>query len=553
MNKIIHTFILFCSLFIVLPLQSNERTIDEIKDIVCSFFSTDSIILSRGISGTTYRNSIQISEFKRNNVTYLYIVNMPDSGWAIVSNEQRYPTTIIGYSTTSHFETNRDDLPGGVLFLLETHMDMIDSLRESPSTFYDKSNFNSHLSKELHRDIQPLLNIDGQENSWNQDGNNDVSQQYDCNKVYNKFCPKLCNVSCQRTLAGCTAVAIAQVLWYWKWPDYALIYDSINAVGSHIGNLHRHYYDWDNMPATINNSTPMYQVNMVAGLLRDCGYAAHMVYTCIGSSADVLQLEDALDVLNMHWQYNFNYDWTNVSSLLINELQIRRPVICQAAKGIGTHTFVIDGYSSGMFHINFGWGGNGNGMWNTDFNGYNVARSFFTELYPNCSTRVASINNIEESVIESGKNITLYSANNVSLDTLYVKNGGHLNVSAGGTITLKKGFRTQFGCSVKLTPNYNCSSNGGNAPVSMPVRNTQNETQTLHTNHLSVYPNPATNEISILSDIPMKQISIFNIHGQMILQTTQMRINISHLSQGIYLLYAITESGNVLQTKIIHQ
>lgn len=67
-----------------------------------------------------------------------------------------------------------------------------------------------------------------------------------------------------------------------------------------------------------------------------------------------------------------------------------------------------------------------------------------------------------------------------------------------------------------------------------------------------VYPNPATDEINIQSDIPIKTVSIFNINGQVVLQTTQMQINISHLSQGIYLLRGITESGDILQTKIIH-
>lgn len=551
MKKIVRINVLCCLLLIILPLQAQERTVEDVKAMACSFFSTDSIVESRGISAATYRNNIQISELKRNEITYLYVVNMPDSGWAIISNEQRYPTTIIGYSTESHFETNLDNLPGGVSFLLETHMDMIDSLRVSPSVFHNKKISLTRSTTKQHRDIQPLLKRNGQENLWGQSLNN--SSEPNCNKVYNKFCPDFYNVSCGRTLVGCTAVAIAQVLWYWRWPDYALINDNINMAGTTYGPERRHYYDWDNMPAKIYNSTPMYQVNMVGGLLRDCGYAANMLYTGSGSAAGVVKLEDALDELNMHWEYNFDYAWTDVQSLLISELQQERPVICQADDGEGIHTFVIDGYASNMFHVNFGWRGTDNGMWDVDFNGYTIARCFFTELFPNCSARNASVNGIEESVIEYGEDITLYSANNVSLHSLNVRNGGHLNVSTGVTITLGSGFHALKGCSVKLTPNYNCSYSGGEAPVSMPMQKDKNMEKITHTSPLSAYPNPAANEINVLSDSPIKMISIFNINGQMVLQTTQMQINISHLPQGIYLLKATTESGNIMQIKIIHQ
>ncbi len=557
MKKFFHIFGVLCLIFPTPLLIAQERTIDNVKDIVCTFFATDSGALSRS-SSATYRNNIQITDIKKDNTTYLYAVNMPEKGWAIVSNEQRYPE-IIGYSTESYFDTNLDNQPGALGLLLDHHMNMIDSLRESPSTFYARVS-GQPLSTSSPDNIRSgndyLLQRNGVANRWMQRSNNGFEMD-SCNKVYNKFCPTGCyDAGCGHAYTGCTAVAIAQVLWYWHWPDYAFIKDGIYCSGITHGNTHRHYYDWNNMPPTIDNNTPLYQVDMVAGLLNDCGIAANTVYTIWGSSADVIQLEQALDTFRLHWVYNFNYHWTDVTSLLINEIQAQRPVICQAGEegSFYIHTFVIDGYNpqTGLFHLNFGSGGD-YGFWNIGFNGYTVARSFFTELYPICSAREASVTSIDVDTIENGKDVTLYSANNVSLSQLTVENGGHLNVSVGGTITLGSGFKAQLGSAVKLSPNYNCSTGTSVAPVSISKRKDINKIDSTKKTDLSVSPNPAISEINIQCEEPINTISLFNINGQEVLQTKQMQIDISHLPNGIYIIRAITKDGEILQKKLIHE
>ena len=559
MRKIYKIVIGLCCIYFSSPLTAQERIVDNVKDVVCSFFTSDSIIMSRSSSLESYRSRIQITDIKRNNTTYLYAVNMPEQGWAIVSNEQRYPE-IIGYSTDSHFDTNLDKQPDALKLLLEFHMNMIDSLRESPTIFFNRESSLSPFSRPLpeqQRDLDfTLLKRDGIENYWNQEDNNGL-MPFDCNKVYNKFCPTCFDVSCGYTLTGCTAVAIAQVLWYWRWPDYTLLKDNIYCSGITYGNTRRHYYDWDNMPPYITNSTSTYQVDGIAELLLDCGIAANMVYTSICSSADVILLAQALDAFHMHWIYNFNYHGTDVTSLLINEIQAQRPVICQAEKE-GTfkiHTFVIDGYdpSTEMFHVNFGHGGDGNGMWDIDFNGYTVARSFFTELYPICSVREASVTSIDVDTIENGKDVTLYSANNVSLSQLTVENGGHLNVSVGGTITLGSGFKAQLGSAVKLAPNYNCSTGTSVTPASISKRKDIDKIDSTKNTNFSVSPNPAISKINIQCEEPINTISLFNINGQEVLQTKQMQIDISHLPNGIYIIRAITKDGEILQKKLIHE
>ena len=545
----------------VAVVKPQERSLNEVKSKVYTLLVSDNGRLGEDtIASKRYQEDMKVSPIGRGNSTYLYVVNTSDKGWAIVSNEQRYPT-IIGYSKESHFDTGEANQPEALKLLLEYHMDMIDSLRESPATFFSRV---SSLSDPLYSNNEPrsgteqiLLKRNGIENKWNQSSNNgDITAN--CDKVYNKFCPDFYNVSCGRTVAGCTAVAIAQVLWYWRWPDYALVRDYINMAGTQYGTERRHYYDWDNILPSMDNNTPMYQVDMIAGLLRDCGFTANMIYTGEGSSADVIQLETALSRFHMHWIYNFNYAWTDVTSLLISEMQENRPVICQAGKegGLGIHTFVIDGYnaSTGMFHVNFGWGGGEpNGWWNLGFYGYTVARSFFTELYPDCSFYNPSISDIGQNLIQVDQDVTLYSLNNVNLSQLVVDSGGHLNVSVGGTITLGSGFHAKRGSVVKLSPNFNCVTSESPAPVSMPSRKESDSESISTTANMYVSPNPAKDNITIHCDIPIRAVYLFNVNGQIVLQTSGEQINISMLSKGLYIIRALTEDGQILQTKFIHE
>ncbi len=542
---------------------AQERTLDDVKSEVYSFFVNSKESLSRDSEAAILsKEDLKVTPIGRGNTTYMYAVNLPEKGWAVVSNEQRYPATILGYSEESHFDTNPDNQPGALKLLLEHHMNMIDSLRESPSEFYRRvSSFSSRAYPNGNlrsSGIDTLLKRNGIENIWDQNGNNGYYYSWNCNKVYNKFCPAFYDVSCGRTLVGCTAVAIAQILWYWRWPDYALVRDNINMAGTQYGTERRHYYDWDNMLPRIDNYTPMYQVDMVAGLLRDCGFTANMIYSNGWSGAGLVKLENALSRFHLHWVYNFNYAWTDVASLLINEIQAGRPVICQAGKEgdiRDAHTFVIDGYNSSteQFHVNFGWGGWQNGLYNIGFNGYKVARAFFTELYPDCSFYNPSITDIGQNLIQADEDVTLYSLHDVSLTQLVVDSAGHLNVSVGETITLGNGFHAKRGSIAKISPNFNCVTSQTPAPVSAPAQRAHEQEGIKETAMFYVTPNPAKEEIMIHCDVPIEVVYLFSTNGQQVLHTTEEQVNISFLPKGLYILRAITEDGQIHQSKIIRE
>jgi hypothetical protein len=61
----------------------------------------------------------------------------------------------------------------------------------------------------------------------------------------------------------------------------------------------------------------------------------------------------------------------------------------------------------------------------------------------------------------------------------------------------------------------------------------------MHSNKLfDMYPNPATNELSIINKELISKIDVFNITGQLQFSTTKSTIDISELSPGIYFIKA---------------
>ena len=72
-------------------------------------------------------------------------------------------------------------------------------------------------------------------------------------------------------------------------------------------------------------------------------------------------------------------------------------------------------------------------------------------------------------------------------------------------------------------------------------------------NNIIVFPNPANDQITILSEnIPVKKVEMYNIQGQLIQSelSNENTMNISHLAAGMYSLRIITEKGVIVKNII---
>lgn len=183
---------------------------------------------------------------------------------------------------------------------------------------------------------------------------------------YNDDCPQDGEKRC---VTGCVATAMAQVMYYWKYPEKGTgtVTARVNDIQTAPLDLSTITFDWDNMTDTYDQASTPAQKKAVAALMKACGYSVDMGYTVDESGAQTINLAKAL-VENFGYNENITFlqrnyfsgqDWNN---LVYGELKAGRPVLYSGASITGSHQFVCDGYDgNGYFHINWGWGGMSDG------------------------------------------------------------------------------------------------------------------------------------------------------------------------------------------------
>ena len=235
-----------------------------------------------------------------------------------------------------------------------------------------------------------------------------IKTLWDQEEPYYNLCPK---VGSERTLTGCVATAMAQVMNYWQWPDKGVgsySYTSDTKELSCSADFANTTYDWDNMldrySLYFNEGDEYYtstsmgtaaQQNAIATLMYHCGVAAEMDYNVSdagGSGAQTIYpnatsttLRCAVYALINNFKYKsstvkgyyrqggYGYSAVNDATwhnLLKTELDAARPVMYAGADNEGGHSFICDGYDNTTptrkYHFNWGWSGYCNGYYDID-------------------------------------------------------------------------------------------------------------------------------------------------------------------------------------------
>ena len=182
---------------------------------------------------------------------------------------------------------------------------------------------------------------------------------------YNKFTPLLGGV---RTLAGCTAIAMAQVMNYWECPRLGQGTHSYLWRGQTLSVDFEHAYDWGWMLDSYDAGYTLAQANAVGRLLSDVGISIDTYYGTSASSAEVNR-NNALVAFfkyspDLHFIRRFEFaDWTAWFGAFRGQMDARQPVVLAAVTpDFGqSHCLVVDGYRtspSNQIHVNMGWGEN---------------------------------------------------------------------------------------------------------------------------------------------------------------------------------------------------
>lgn len=170
--------------------------------------------------------------------------------------------------------------------------------------------------------------------------------------------------------SGCVATAVAQMMYYHQWPvqgqgknEYVVTYYQAKKSA----DFTQSHYDWANMLPDYRypvQATPA-EIDAVALLMNDVGVASFMQYT---PSASGTQGVFAYQALQKHFDYSAAYVTKAVegsgrfAEILRQELLNGCPVYLEGrpAGSASGHAWVTDGFDeNGLFHMNFGWEGQG--------------------------------------------------------------------------------------------------------------------------------------------------------------------------------------------------
>lgn len=326
-------------------------------------------------------------------------------GYVLVSGDDRMPA-VIGYSDEGKFDA--DAIPDNMREWLETYAEQVRYVQTHAGVRIQSSTDQTSIGN-----VYPLLG----NTKWNQSA------------PYNNMCPTFSNNgTTQRTVTGCVATAMAQVMYYHRWPEtgtgsntYTFNLNSDEQQPLTLSaDFSQSRYDWANMLPNYTGNETSTQNNAVAKLMSDCGVAMDMGYGA--SSGAVTRI--AMNRMPKHFRYDKSikfimrdaYTLDKWLSIINGELSSNRPVIHTGASNQGGHAFVVDGCNSnGYYHVNWGWNGMSNGYFAlTDLTptdqgigssegGYNLRQGLMYNIMPDRGGAVSIASTINEFITNNDK------------------------------------------------------------------------------------------------------------------------------------------------------
>ncbi len=289
-----------------------------------------------------------------------YAFNIKGGGFIIIAGEDRAPQ-VLGYSDKGHLDFN--NLPYSLQGLLNSYKQEIEFLQsyKENDLVPARQTFNAGSG------VEPLIKT-----TWGQE----MPYYLQCPKKNGEYC-----------VVGCVATAMAQVMYYWKYPEgssaingYSSWWSSFSvpslpATTFDYTKMLLSYCHWDyDASALVQDTYTDEQAQEVAKLSRYCGQAVEMDYDPEGSGAYTSDQLAAMKFFGyrssgQHVQKNgwwSSYTTAQWEDMIKTELDASRPILYSASdtNGAGGHAFICDGYNTdGKFHFNFGWYGTCDGWY----------------------------------------------------------------------------------------------------------------------------------------------------------------------------------------------
>jgi len=267
---------------------------------------------------------------------------------------------------------------------------------------------------------------------------------------YNAQCPEDEEGINGHVPVGCVATAMLQVMKYYNWPpsgEGSKYHASwVNGgYGNITINFAQQTYDWFSIPNTAST-----QVNTELGKINfHAGVGVSMYWAPDGSASSTDKIVTALEdyfKYSTACQYvsKSSYTETNWKNLIKAQIDDGKPVVYSGSSTTTGHAWNCDGYQDETFHMNWGWGGAGNGYYTLDNltstatpggpeNNFNVGQEMVINIYPEsdfpayCTgTKVITGT---EGAFDDGSSAENYEANSSCVYVIEPECGAVVNVS----------------------------------------------------------------------------------------------------------------------------
>lgn len=366
-----------CIFFILMQIHANSQNISlaEAKRAAQCFFEVDD------------EENPKCAYISKNETdTFYYIFNYKNN-FVIISADKNCPP-VLAYSYESNFYS--DNIIPPLKIWLDHYQKQISIIKTENinqpkmKQAWDKLlNFGNKSLSEVEA-VEPFLT-----SKWGQGDN------------FNFYCPRDLAGSNGRAATGCVATAMAQIMYYFRFPEsgtgsYSYVHDEYGTISANFGNTSYNYNAMHDIPFHINPAASL--------LISHCGVAVDMDYGPDGSG---MYNHKAAYAMRTHFRYSpetqyvfrdsTTLDW---DSLIVSHLHKRIPLYYAGWNNpnIDGHAFVCDGYqrdsnSLYYYHFNFGWNGYADGYFYTSAlspSGYNfnLAQEIIINGYPDTSANV---------------------------------------------------------------------------------------------------------------------------------------------------------------------
>ncbi|MBK7684530.1 MAG: C10 family peptidase [Bacteroidetes bacterium] len=297
-NKVINTFLMRMSLLIMLfVFMANCLCAESVGEEKANQVAVNFLQSTTGLTGL--KAILNYKQIEPDGAIDFYVFNFDSpNAFVIVTGDDIFQP-VIAYSTESVFDVSNVNQFGVSDWISDVQNQMREALKSNIkaepriAALWFAYISGSPIANPQAVAVTPLLTT-----TWDQ------SQDISGSPHYNSLCPFNNNANA-RSLAGCVATAMAQIMKYWNQPAFGLGSHSYNCVNSLSGynyglqsaNFGATAYDWANMPNSVTSTS----TNAIDILLYHCGVAVEMEYglnlspetgsgsTTIGSSPRHLQ------------------------------------------------------------------------------------------------------------------------------------------------------------------------------------------------------------------------------------------------------------------------